>query len=105
LADRTGHYFPITHLKCKQCTVLNDVRVVVGPLFNNERVRATGQKPVLVIVCASGGGAPAAAWTAKVLTGLQQEMGPEFIRSIRLISSVSGGALGSLYYVASYSRD
>ncbi|MBV8359900.1 MAG: patatin-like phospholipase family protein, partial [Deltaproteobacteria bacterium] len=70
-------------------------------------LRADG-KPVIIVVCASGGGIEAAAWTARVLTGLQerigngdQERGAQFARSIRLISSTSGGSVGSLFYVQS----
>ena len=63
---------------------------------------AGGGKPAMIVVCASGGGIQAAAWTARVLTGLQEEFGESFARSIRLISSVSGGSVGSLYYVGSY---
>ncbi len=63
-------------------------------------------KPVVVVVCASGGGVEAAAWTAKVLKGLYtdlgQDYGPAFIRSIRLISSTSGGSVGSLFFVQSF---
>jgi hypothetical protein len=66
------------------------------------KARAGGGKPAMIVVCASGGGIQAAAWTARVLTGLQEEFGESFARSIRLISSVSGGSVGSLYYVESY---
>lgn len=64
-------------------------------------LRTGDGKPVLIVVCASGGGIEAAAWTAKVLTGLQAELGPSFTRSIRLISSTSGGSVGSLFFVQS----
>jgi hypothetical protein len=69
----------------------------------DEVLREDG-KPILVVVAASGGGIEAAAWTARVRTGLQQELGDRgaaFARSIRLISSTSGGSLGSLYFVQS----
>ena len=66
-----------------------------------EVLRTGGGKPVLIVVCASGGGIEAAAWTAKVLTGLQAALGQSFTRSIRLISSTSGGSVGSLFFVQS----
>jgi hypothetical protein len=66
------------------------------------------RKPVVVVVCASGGGIEAAAWTAKVLTGLQAGLGPQlgeqFARSIRLISSTSGGSVGALFFIESFLR-
>ena len=74
----------------------------IEPWLADQRRRAAGRKPVLVVVCASGGGIEAAAWTARVLTGLQQELGERFTRSIRLISSVSGGSVGTLYFVEAH---
>jgi hypothetical protein len=57
-----------------------------------------GQR-TLVVVTASGGGIQAAAWTAEVLTGLHALYGDTFARSIGLISSVSGGSVGTMYYL------
>lgn len=54
---------------------------------------------VLTIVCASGGGIEASAWTARVLTGLEKEFPQSFANSIGLISSVSGGSVGAMYYL------
>jgi hypothetical protein len=70
--------------------------------YNSKTVLTYNNKPVVVVVCASGGGIEAAAWTAQVLSGLYDEMGPAFIRSIRLISSTSGGSVGSLFFTQSY---
>lgn len=62
----------------------------------------------IIVVAANGGGIQAAAWTARVLTGLEQECrntlscGEEFGKSIRLISSVSGGSVGTMYFVNEY---
>ena len=56
-------------------------------------------KHTLVVVCASGGGIQAAGWTAQVLTGLQQVLGESFTKAIGLISSVSGGSVGAIYYL------
>ena len=53
----------------------------------------------VVVVATTGGGITAALWTARVLTSLQQELGPGFSRSIRLISSVSGGSVGTMYFL------
>lgn len=68
---------------------------------SNDILRIEGA-PVVVVVCASGGGIQAAAWTSKVLTELQKELGKPFARSIRLISSTSGGSVGSLFFVQSF---
>jgi hypothetical protein len=51
----------------------------------------------VILVAANGGGIQAAAWTAQVLEGLGQDS-PAFAASVRLISSVSGGSLGSACY-------
>ncbi|MGK7878946.1 MAG: hypothetical protein AB4060_02450 [Crocosphaera sp.] len=53
----------------------------------------------LVLVAASGGGIQASGWTAQVLEGLQKEIGEDFTKSIGLISSVSGGSVGTMFYL------
>lgn len=57
-----------------------------------------GQR-TLVVVNASGGGIQASAWTAQVLTGLHERYGDAFSRSIGLVSAVSGGSVGTMYYL------
>ena len=68
---------------------------------NGEKTLTEEQKRTLVVVCASGGGIQAAGWTAKVLTSLQEDhlLGKSFSKAIGLISSVSGGSVGSMYYL------
>ena len=58
----------------------------------------TNRKKTLVVVTASGGGIQASAWTAKVLTELDREF-EGFSQSIGLISSVSGGSVGTMFYL------
>ncbi|HEY4572530.1 MAG TPA: hypothetical protein VIJ26_01145 [Thermoanaerobaculia bacterium] len=53
----------------------------------------------VVVVATTGGGITAALWTTKVLTSLQREIGPGFSRSIRLISAVSGGSVGTMCFL------
>jgi hypothetical protein len=61
----------------------------------------------LTLVATAGGGIQAAAWTARVLTGLQEEVKTEtpsrsFANSIAAISCVSGGAVGTMFFVDRY---
>ncbi len=58
-----------------------------------------GAKPPIVVVAASGGGIKASLWTATVLTGLQHDLGEAFTRSVNLLSTVSGGSVGALFYL------
>jgi hypothetical protein len=66
-----------------------------------DRPRAP-ERPIIV-VSANGGGIQSAAWTAKVLAGLTESMPPEnrqrFLECIRLISGVSGGSVGTMFFV------
>jgi hypothetical protein len=60
-----------------------------------------------VVVATAGGGIQAAAWTAEVLTQLQstipsQPGKPRFADSIALLSGVSGGAVGIMFFGAAY---
>jgi hypothetical protein len=67
---------------------------------------ALSSAPVIV-VAADGGGIQAGAWAAQVLAGLttqlQRDLGDErFGPAVRLISSVSGGGVGAMYFVNQY---
>lgn len=55
--------------------------------------------PRSIVVAANGGGIQASAWAAQVLYGLYEDCGERFLRSVRLISSVSGGSVGSATFV------
>jgi hypothetical protein len=65
----------------------------------------------MIVVAANGGGIQAAAWTAQVLVGLEKDCrsslgcDQKFGKSIRLISSVSGGSAGTMYFVNEYEQD
>jgi hypothetical protein len=65
--------------------------------------RANENDDRIILVAAAGGGIQAAAWTARVLTGLEEicaEKRPgRFIRSLKLLSGVSGGSVGIMYFV------
>ncbi|MEW6127387.1 MAG: patatin-like phospholipase family protein [Acidobacteriota bacterium] len=58
-----------------------------------------------IVVAANGGGIQASAWAAQVLTGLQETFGNQFGSHIKVISSVSGGSVGSMYFVNGYTAD
>ncbi len=58
-----------------------------------------GGQRTLVVIDASGGGIQASAWTAQVLTGLHEIYGDGFSRSVGLISAVSGGSVGTMFYL------
>lgn len=59
-----------------------------------------------IVVAATGGGIQAAAWTARVLTGiddaLPDDLRDEYTHSIRLLSTVSGGGVGAMYFAERY---
>jgi hypothetical protein len=56
----------------------------------------------ITVVAASGGGIKAAVWTARVLQGLQEDVGPDLTRSIVLLSTNSGGSVGGMYYTEAF---
>ena len=65
----------------------------------------------VILVAANGGGIQAAAWSARVMTGIEERCriegdcgGSSFARSIRVISAVSGGSVGAMYFVNSYGK-
>jgi hypothetical protein len=80
------------------------------------RKRAAGGKNRIILVATAGGGIQAAAWTARVLRGLEEECAKsapqqagnnsqslcDFRKAITLISGVSGGSLGAIAYARSF---
>ncbi len=86
----TDHYFYM--FSAKRSPDLSPAQVI----------RAGKPGSAVVIVAASGGGIKAAAWTARVLTGLEESNPRQFGDSIRLISAVSGGSVGAMYFVSEY---
>jgi hypothetical protein len=57
---------------------------------------------IIVIVATAGGGIRAAAWTAEVMTRLEENGCEAVSDSLVLVSSVSGGSVGSMFVVAPY---
>lgn len=75
-----------------------------------ELSRSSNSKTPIVVVASAGGGIRAAAWSAEVLTRLtsdcEQPSGQNsFASSLVLISSVSGGSKGTMYFAGAYSKD
>ena len=52
-----------------------------------------------IVVGSAGGGIQAAAWTTQVLEGLHANLGAAFDKALCMISSISGGSMGSVCYV------
>jgi hypothetical protein len=101
----TDHYYKLLVPKVLPATARTGVAAQSLPSVSpGEAFRAAEAKnpepghPV-VVVATTGGGITAALWTTRVLTSLQREIGPDFSRSIRLISSVSGGSVGTMYFL------
>lgn len=95
--SRTDHYFYMVHGQ------------TTADLFPAQVIRAGKPGTSVVVVAASGGGIKAAAWTARVLTGLEEDSRAAFPanprvfgESLRLVSSVSGGSVGAMYFVNEY---
>ncbi|MDY7091653.1 MAG: hypothetical protein SX243_01640 [Acidobacteriota bacterium] len=89
------HYFSVKQLETDPPEAVQALQA----RLDLQRQGLRDEKPVLTVVAASGGGIQAAAWTAQVLTGLQERFGEDFTRSIYLVSSVSGGSAGLFHYL------
>ncbi len=95
--SRSDHYYEIVN------------RVPDAPLSPSEVIRAGKHSTAVLLVAANGGGVQAAAWTARVLSGLEEQCRTTFPAdpkifgdSIRLISAVSGGSVGAMYFANEY---
>ncbi|HTX37836.1 MAG TPA: hypothetical protein VME43_22560 [Bryobacteraceae bacterium] len=81
-------------------------------ILSGDVIRARAGETPLVAVATAGGGIQAAVWTAQVLTGLQKDSlggnpGSEkwpadFASSLAMVSSVSGGATGAMFFLNQY---
>ncbi|MEH2286159.1 hypothetical protein [Nostoc sp.] len=92
---KTDHFYKIySNNKWEKPTKEKWINVIFQRLKNQK-----SEKKTLVVVCASGGGIQASGWTTKVLTGLQEELGSDFTKAIGWISSVSGGSVGTMFYL------
>jgi hypothetical protein len=92
---------PLSNVTLGNQTKRSDFKTAVESrlMFQNDKVKYKEEGRTLVVVTASGGGIQAAGWTTQVLAGLQCWLGKDFTKSIGLISSVSGGSVGSLFFV------
>lgn len=55
----------------------------------------------VVLVAVSGGGVFSAGWSTQVLGGLSTDI-PAFSPTLRLVSAVSGGSVGAMYYLDAF---
>jgi hypothetical protein len=69
--------------------------------------RAVERNEPIILVAAAVGGIQSAAWTAQVLTGIEEHClrhHPKirFSQAVKLLSGVSGGSVGSMFFAATY---
>jgi hypothetical protein len=101
------HYFQLCHLPSPGAAVTAGCSLTPDRAAEKwaERNSNGARKRPMIVVAASGGGISASYWTARVLTALSSSeggLGPEFAKSIALVSSVSGGGVGAAYFVDAY---
>jgi hypothetical protein len=79
--------------------------------FTAQNLMGRRENARIILVAANGGGIQASAWTARVLTGLEKGCrnspdcaGRSFARSVRVISAVSGGSVGAMYFANAYGQ-
>jgi hypothetical protein len=65
----------------------------------------------VILVAAGGSGIQASAWTARVMAGIEEDCrkgggcgGRSFAKSVRVISAVSGGGVGVMYFANAYGK-
>lgn len=76
-----------------------EIEQAVWEVVTARFARETKASSTLVVVTCPGGGIHAAAWTAHVLESLDRRYS-DFSSSICLISSVSGGSVGTLFFAS-----
>ena len=88
------HVFPVVHVASPSAPPAAGAEPALAR-------RLLGDGGPVVVVAAAGGGITSARWTAEVLTRLAEDerSGAAFAGRLAAVSAVSGGALGSLYFV------
>ncbi|MHC2067242.1 patatin-like phospholipase family protein [Bremerella sp. T1] len=85
-------------------TLVDSIAAKQIPRSRSNDPRERDQR-TLIVVTAPGGGIHASAWSAEVLTRLDERWPGTFRKSLGLISSVSGGSVGSMYYMDAISSE
>lgn len=101
-AFKVDHYFELkdSNLSSKEVkTMASDYQKNFRDVIAKRLEKQDSQEKKLVVVAASGGGIQASGWTAEVLARLENKIGPEFTQAIGLISSTSGGSVGTMFYL------
>jgi len=112
-AFNVDHYFKLENItqEDRQGLITNyekDFQTAIGMRLCPEEFKQSQsckEPQSLVMVAASGGGIQASGWMTQVLAGLQNDndkdlgLGQDFIKKIGLISSASGGSVGSMFYL------
>ncbi len=95
------HRFPVVRIESRK-VVRDDSpfpNAPEGAIATDPEVQDASRYEDHWIVVAPGGGIHASAWTGQVLAGLHERYGDEFKKRLRLISAVSGGSVGSMFYL------
>lgn len=74
-------------------------------ILNNWRAKfPKKEKPKMVIICVSGGGQRASAWTMRTLQYVDSTLGGQLMNHTILITGASGGLVGAAYFRELYLR-
>ncbi|QDU74697.1 Patatin-like phospholipase [Bremerella volcania] len=90
--------FQVEMARWQSPTLVEAIEAKKIPASRSNDPRQHDQR-TLIVVTAPGGGIHAAAWSAEVLTRLDERWPDTFRQSLGMISSVSGGSVGSMYYM------
>jgi len=113
-----GLTFFVDHFRFPALAVLGIVLILIASFGSSDHVFSTFERtrtsPQLlrpeeafehapdatIVVAAAGGGIQSAAWTSKVLCGLRANIpGGSFQKSVLAVSGVSGGSVGTMFYL------
>jgi hypothetical protein len=94
---RTDHEFVVRENNAPEA------RLSPPDILNKWKETRGKNSQTILVVATAGGGIRAAAWTAEVMTRLELNGCGAVSDSLVLVSSVSGGSVGSMFVVAPYS--
>lgn len=99
---KVDHYYKIsdsTHPPSEADRHTSVKENLILALENRFKLFQEDENRTLVVVSCMGGGIQASGWTTQVLGGLQSELGEKFTQAIGIVSSVSGGSVGTMHYL------
>ncbi len=95
--ERPNYSVDQLNLLCSENNMSKDSLAYIQ-ILNKWKLKQDSAKPILYVLCTSGGGSRSALFTMNVLSGMDSIMNGNLMKKLVLITGASGGMIGATYY-------